>query len=173
GIGWMRDEFEAVNVDFSTRARRMEEMLELMRGFWRGEFMESDTELFRFRPNQVLPALDEPIPILIGGHSTRALRRAARLADGWVSAPCDFEEIARSIKQLTADRRAFGREDRHFEIRMLLAERPNLATVERLAELGVTSIVLSQYLISDQPDSPEAVLDGISSFGELISGWQD
>jgi hypothetical protein len=56
---------------------------------------------------------------------------------------------------------------------MLLAERPNLATVERLAELGVTSIVLSQYLISDQPDSPEAVLDGISSFGELISGWQD
>ena len=173
GIGWMREEFEAMNVDFSTRARRMEEMLELMPRFWRGEFVESDTEQFCFRHNQVLPALDDPPPILIGGHSDPALRRAARLGDGWVSAPCAFEEIARVVEQLATERRYLGREEGEFEIRMFVGAPPSWATLQSLADLGVSSIVLPQYLISDRPDSLGAVLDGISSTGEMIRSWRE
>jgi alkanesulfonate monooxygenase SsuD/methylene tetrahydromethanopterin reductase-like flavin-dependent oxidoreductase (luciferase family) len=135
--------------------------------------VESDTEQFRFRHNQVLPALDDPPPILIGGHSDPALRRAARLGDGWVSAPCAFDEIARVVEQLATERRSFGREEGSFVIRTFLGAPPSSATFESLADLGVSSVVLPQYLISDQPDSFEAVLDGISSISEMIRSWSE
>lgn len=172
GIGWMEDEFEALGIDFASRALRMEEMIPLMQALWRGEFVQSDSEHFRFRPNQVLPKLEEPISILVGGHSPPALKRAARMADGWVSAPCDISEMSRAANQIMKLRKSFGTDERPFELRMMLAERPDLATLVQLAEIGVTSVVLTPWLLSENPGDHRNFLDDMSRFGEVMAGWQ-
>ncbi|GAA1827960.1 LLM class F420-dependent oxidoreductase [Pseudonocardia ailaonensis] len=172
GIGWMREEFEALGIDPKTRARRMEEMLDIMQGLWRGEFVGSDTDLFDFAPNQVLPALDAPLPILMGGHQEAPLRRTAKMADGWVSAPCDYEEITRIVKLLGEYRREAGRDHLPFEVRMILSGRPDRAELDRLEEAGVTSVVVTPWIYTDQTESYTGLMDGLSRFGDTIQEWK-
>ena len=77
GVGWMKEEFEIQGIDFHTRGRRTDEMIEVMRKLWTGEVVEHHGEFFDFPPLTMLPAPASPIPILIAGLSPRALRRTA------------------------------------------------------------------------------------------------
>src|SRR6266850_5701616 len=84
-IGWMEGEFEALGVPFKERVSRSEEALTLMRTLWTEERPELDTDRHHLHGLQVSPMpLRKPRPpILIGGMSEGALRRVARLGDGW------------------------------------------------------------------------------------------
>ncbi len=93
GIGWQRSEYESLQEDFDTRARRMEEAIELMRLYWReehvhfcGRHYQADDIAMEPKPPQ-----RDKLPIWIGGTRPAALKRIARLADGWMamSAPGD------------------------------------------------------------------------------------
>ena len=104
GLGWMREEFEAVGIDPATRGARLDEMWSLMTRMWTGEYVGSDTELFRFEPNLILPTLDSPPPLLVGGHTAAAIRRTARIADGWVGAYPGADELARILAAIDLER---------------------------------------------------------------------
>jgi probable F420-dependent oxidoreductase len=84
-IGWMEGEFEALGVPFKERVSRSEEALALMRTLWTDDRPELDTDRHHLHGLQVSPMpLRKPRPpILIGGMSEGALRRVARLGDGW------------------------------------------------------------------------------------------
>ncbi len=86
GAGWLAEEFAALNAEFQGRGARMEEWIGLLRDCWTGRPGQ------HVGPGYVLPAgtlaLPTPVgrvPILVGGHSARALNRAGRLADGWLA----------------------------------------------------------------------------------------
>lgn len=85
GTGWMGQEFEAVGVDFSRRGARLDEYIAALRAIWSGETNAFDGEFYSWEEAGFLPAPTAPIPIIVGGHSDAALKRAARLGDGWAA----------------------------------------------------------------------------------------
>jgi alkanesulfonate monooxygenase SsuD/methylene tetrahydromethanopterin reductase-like flavin-dependent oxidoreductase (luciferase family) len=80
-----RHEYEVCNVDPSTRGRRCNESLTVLRALLDGQAVSSSGEFFPLDEALVLPAPAEPVPILVGGRSDAAVRRAARLGDGWLA----------------------------------------------------------------------------------------
>lgn len=116
GAGWMREEFDVLGVDFPTRGRRMDESIEVLRKLWTGDWVEHHGAFFDFPRLCVLPAPALPLPILIGGISDAALRRAGRLGDGWIGSGQTPEELEAILERLRSERRESGREPEPFEI---------------------------------------------------------
>jgi probable F420-dependent oxidoreductase len=86
GAGWLREEFDALGVPFEDRGRRLVEWMEIARDCWTGTPAARSSERYTL-PEGVLclPTPAHPIPFLMGGHSPAALRRAGRLAAGWLA----------------------------------------------------------------------------------------
>ena len=88
GIGWNALEFEALGQKFSTRARRMEEQIELMRALWTQEIVSFEGDFHTIGAAGINPLpVQRPIPIWIGAFEAPAVRRAGRLGDGWFINP--------------------------------------------------------------------------------------
>ena len=85
GAGWNREEFDIVGEDFDARGARMDEIIGILRRLWSGEAFSHSGTFYRFAEVRLGPTQDPPIPIVMGGHSPPALRRAGRLGDGWYS----------------------------------------------------------------------------------------
>ena len=83
-----RHEFEVCGVDPATRGRRTDVALDLVRRLLAGETVDGDGEFFDFEAGRIRPTPDPAIPFVVGGRSDAALRRAARLGDGWLAAWC-------------------------------------------------------------------------------------
>ena len=141
GTGWMREEFDVLGREFAGRGRRMDEQIAVMRTVWRGGMVEHAGRHYRFPRLQMSPAPTAPIPILIGGASERALRRAATIGDGWVGAGNTPEEVQGILRRLGELRREAGRERAPFEIIVALTTPPDVDVFRRLEDQGVTGVV--------------------------------
>lgn len=178
GAGWLREEFDLAGQEFEHRGRRMDEIIGLLRRMWdrdedvlehHGEFY--DLAPFRFQPK---PVQKPGIPIEVGGASAPALRRAARLGDGWVAiGPEDPATMSRMIGQLQAHRQQAGRDHLPFEITASGGRSP--AEVRRSEELGVTRVTLGPAPHGDahsDPSRPHARLD-VKAFVEFTARYAD
>ena len=95
------------------------------------------------------------MPVLVGGHSTPALRRAARLGDGWIAAGSDLETLPRLIAELRGHLREHGRDAARFEIHVMAPyDGYDLETARRLRELGVTAAIYTPRNPYLEPDVP-------------------
>jgi len=107
GVGWNTIEYEALGADFSVRGKRSEEQIELLRRLWTEPLVTFDGKWDRITDAGINPLPKQrPIPIWIGGHKDVAVRRAARLADGWLPLfPPDERGAAKvaTFKQYVAD----------------------------------------------------------------------
>jgi probable F420-dependent oxidoreductase len=143
GLGWLAEEFEAANVPFGARGRITDEMLEGLQEIWAGGPASYEGEALSFRDVHVQPTPLEQNPICVGGHSKPALRRAAR-HDGWFVLPQHRPHLADDLKELDALRDDLGRADDPFTVMVMLPPGTPHEECERLAEIGVTDVVLSQ-----------------------------
>ncbi len=169
GAGWMKEEFDALGVDFKTRGKRFNEMIEVMKKLWEGGFVEYHGEHFDFPPIAQSPAPDRPIPILVGGQSKPALRRAATLGDGWIGAGNTAEDAAEILKTLTNLRKDAGRENAPFESIVPLTEQVDADTMLRLVELGAHGTVNYPFKYTCAPDATlQDKLDMMKAFGENV-----
>ncbi|MEV6595609.1 TIGR03619 family F420-dependent LLM class oxidoreductase [Actinoplanes sp. NPDC051346] len=101
GTGWSPAEFAATNSDPRPRGRRTEEYLAVLRTLFRDEVAAFDGEFYSVPPSTMAPPPVQPggPPILLGGSADAALRRAGRIADGWVSASsATLPDIARGVR---------------------------------------------------------------------------
>ncbi|MEU7894737.1 TIGR03619 family F420-dependent LLM class oxidoreductase [Nonomuraea sp. NPDC049152] len=111
GLGWLREEFETMGVDFARRGRRGEEFVEVLRKCWTDDVIRHEGEFYRIPASHMDPKPSPIPPILLGGGAETALRRAGRLADGWVSASReDLAGIADKIYVVKAAAREAGRD---------------------------------------------------------------
>lgn len=101
GLGWLEAESELMGVPHRKRAGIADETLAVMRACW-----EADQPDFHFAPR---PHENRRLPVLVGGASTAALRRAVRLGDGWIGDDQTFEEMQASLAQLDRELQAAGR----------------------------------------------------------------
>lgn len=106
-----RREFEVCEVDPTSRGRRTDEALAVLRSLLAGRTVDRRGEFFELRDARVLPAPDPPIPIVIGGRSPAALRRTALHGDGWLAAWTTAERFAGSVAEITELAAGVGRGD--------------------------------------------------------------
>ena len=114
GASWLAEEWEAAQLDFSTRGRRVDEALEICQRLWTEETVEHHGEFFDFGPVMFEPKPVQPggPRVHVGGDGPAAMRRAARGCAGWVPMNHTLEQMPASIARLAEMREQAGREDR-------------------------------------------------------------
>ena len=146
GIGWLREEFEALGVPWRQRGRRTDEYIEAMRALWTQDEASYEGETVRFERLRCDPRPLQPggVPIIIGGHTLPAARRAGRLGDGFLP-----NAQGRAWRELLTEMRdaaeAAGRDPDAIEI--IAGGAPDPSVIERLSEFGVTRM---NFVISAQ-----------------------
>jgi len=140
GVGWMKEECEQAGVDFHSRGRRTDEMIEVMRKLWPGDTVEHHGEFFDFAPLRMPPAPGRQVPIYAGGYSQAAMRRSARL-DGFLSAGNKPEEVPGVIAELNEMRRELGRDHLPFETIFPLTTPYSLDDFKRVEDAGADGIM--------------------------------
>jgi probable F420-dependent oxidoreductase len=146
GVGlspWPED-FAVTGTDWPSRGARLDEMIEIIRGLTKpgAGFFGYRGKHYEIPSIQLCPLPTQPIPILIGGHAEPALRRAARLGDGWMHAGGDAAALDGYLARLAALRREHGTERRPFEIHVIAIEGYSLDGVKRLEDKGVTDVIV-------------------------------
>jgi probable F420-dependent oxidoreductase len=144
GIGlspWPED-FSICEQPWEGRGRRMDEMIAILRGLETGEFFGFEGEHFQLQRIKMAPAPTARIPLLIGGHADVALRRAARVGDGWMHAGGDGVELQRMIDRIQALRKEYGRDRESFEIHVISMDGFTIDGVKRLEDQGVTDVIV-------------------------------
>ncbi|MCA9505852.1 MAG: LLM class F420-dependent oxidoreductase [Myxococcota bacterium] len=139
GTGWMREEFDVYGVDFDSRGRRMDEMIEVMQGLWKGGFFEYHGEFFDFDPIVISPVSRWRVPIYFGAGAKVALRRTARIGDGWLNTGNTIDEVPGLLATLARMRAEAGRADVPFDAVVGVYGNPTLDDYRRLEDAGMTS----------------------------------
>lgn len=172
GAGWMKDEFELVGRDFHTRGKRINEMIPVLRKLWSGGWVEHHGDFYDFDPLEMSPVPTNEIPIFVGGISPPALRRAAGMANGWISDLHPFEELISLINDVRAYRADGPMAGEPFEILASVSDAAGLEGYRRMEEIGVTHVVTFPWVFySGFTDSLAEKVDGIKRFAdEYISG---
>jgi probable F420-dependent oxidoreductase len=145
GIGWLREEFEAVGMPFEKRGARTDEHLAVMKTLWCDEVSEFHGEHYDLNPCRMYP---KPVqrphpPIHIGGESDAALRRVARLGQGWFTFNRHPEDLPEPLERLDAALAEHGRSRDDVTLSVspyLKPMSPDL--VEKYAELGVDRLIV-------------------------------
>lgn len=173
GVGWLKEEFDAVGHDFATRGKRMDEMLSVMRDFWDDGYAEFHGEFFDFPRSGMFPVPDRQIPIFIGGHSAAAARRAAHY-DGYMpmrgikDLSAGVDELSRAeFAMIDEMRRAQGLTG-PFERMLSVYDLQDPDGIRRLADQGITNILIQAWTASDYSQSAEAKRSQAARFAERI-----
>jgi probable F420-dependent oxidoreductase len=153
GIGWSREEFDALGVPFERRAARTREYAEAIRTLWRDDVASFDGEFVGFGAVRVnpKPVHDRRIPIVLGGNSDAALRRVARWGDGWYGFNLDsVDAVAERVDALHELCRENGRDPAEPSVAVALRDLEP-SDVGPLAALGVDELVLVEGPPEDAP----------------------
>ena len=168
GVGWMEEEFDALGIPWAHRGARNDEYVEAMRALWAGPHAEYHGEFVNFprvtcspRPTQAR------VPILVGGDSPAAIRRAARLADGYFPGEGQPERLGDLIGRVKRAAAEFGRDPGDISITAMLSQQMGdpRAGVERFAAIGVDRVMVPAFAFAG-PGGPER----LERFGHDVIG---
>lgn len=149
GAGWCEDEFVQTGQDFHTRGRRLDEMIPALRALWRGGMVEFRGSYYDFGPLRIEPVPDRPVPVYIGGDSDAALRRAARLGDGWIGSRVYSERRLESVlDRLTGFLAEHGRTLDDLAVIAPIGAMPSADLYKRWADRGVTGTLAAPWLLA-------------------------
>jgi probable F420-dependent oxidoreductase len=172
GLSWMPEEFAWTHTDMRTRGKRADEMIEILKLVCGGggpQWVEYHGRYYGFDRLMISPAPELPVPIYVGGLSEPGLRRAARLAEGWISVQNTSREITDAITALRGYLAEYGRADVPFEVNALPTDAFDLDGYRRLADAGVTEFqCVPWYFTGKDPDDLGNRLDSLMWFADTI-----
>lgn len=166
GVGWMKEEFDALGVPWERRGARNDEYIAAMRALWAGPHAEFHGEFVDFPPVTCSPRpVQTSIPILVGGDTDVAIRRAARLADGYFPGEGDPERLAALIARVREAAERAGRDPASIEIDAMFTQHLGdpLAGVEQLTAIGVDRVMVPAFFYAGPGG-----LDRLDEFGERV-----
>ena len=162
GAGWMKEEFDVLGVPFESRGARTDEYIKALRVLWgdekptfHGEFVDFENTYCRPQP------VNRSVPIVVGGHSDRAARRAGELGDGFFPGTSDHEQLAHCIGVMRKSAERAGRDPDAIEI--TAGGALDVAGVERLRELGVSRITIPPLAFD-----PAQLRDALAMFADNV-----
>jgi probable F420-dependent oxidoreductase len=184
GVGWLPEEFALVGADFAGRAAVMDRRLEVLRYLLRSPSGTHPEPPAGFEDIPFAPAVDSPLPILVGGHAPPALRRAARSGDGWHGVWLEPAEVPRYVAEtrgrserpdftisLRVELRLLHDQEAHLVGRQLIGTATQvLDQLRRYEKAGVDELVVD-FMDQDHggvPDLPE-MLDQLHRFCRLVA----
>lgn len=165
GIGWQKEEYEAVGVPYEHRGRRLDELLDAMRALWRDDPASFHGEFVRFEKVfcDTKPHRPTGIPLLIGGSTEPAARRAGLRGDGYFPYTISPEQLAERVAQMRETARSAGRDPAALPVTVWAASyRPggncDSALLRDFARAGASRFLLAAY------EAPDPSLGGIGAF---------
>ena len=168
GVGWLKEEFDAIGAPFERRGVRTDEYVAAMRALWANDCASFEGEFVQFRDTYCLPRpVNGSVPIIVGGDTDYAARRAGRLGDGYFTAR-DTPQERIDLARRTAEE--CGRDPDALEITMPMPEDPD--DIPNMKARGVDRLVVPVTAMAGMPtliDSPEDAL----RFGEIIAKYAD
>lgn len=172
GLSWMPEEFAWTGTEMKTRGARMDEALDVIRAVCPGggpAWAEHHGPHYDFDKLMVSPAPEQPVKVLVGGHSDAAMRRAAR-HDGWISANCTEAELRELLERLRAHLDEAGKSPGpSFEVNALAVDVLDVDGFRRLGELGVTECqVVPWYYYGGDPDDLGTQVDSLARFADEV-----
>lgn len=176
GIGWAPEEFEWCGAPYKRRGARVDEMIEVIKLVLGGGMVEFHGDFYDFDKLQMSPAPTKAVPFYVGGHTDVALRRAARIGDGWTSAMMTRDQLSETIGKLNTLRDEYGRADIPFEIQAVCIDKFGVDGHRDLAEVGVTDNIVALGFSTERLLRPIAAKkDSLKRFAEtyINSGWQE
>lgn len=166
GVGWLEEEFDALGVPWARRGARNDEYIAAMRALWSGPHAEFHGEFVNFEPATCSPRpVNGNIPVLVGGDTDAALRRAVRIADGYFPGEGDHERLDALLGRLRDTAEKAGRDPASIEINAMFGAQmaDPLAGLEQMRSVGVDRIMVPAFFFAG-PDG----LDRLSEFGEKV-----
>jgi len=173
GVGtspW-REDYEVVGVPFARRGARMDEAVDIVRRLSAGGYVEHHGEAYDFPALKIAPVPSEPLPILIGGHGEAALRRAARVGDGWLHGGGAHDDLGAMLERLETLRAEYGRSAAPFETHVISLDGFSIEGARRLEDLGVTDAIVGfrlPYVAGPDTESLEAKIDALRRFADSV-----
>jgi probable F420-dependent oxidoreductase len=143
GISPWPEDFEVCQIPWEKRGKRMDEMMEIINGLMSGEYFGYQGEMFEIPEIKLCPVPEHHVPLLVGGHAKPALRRAARLGDGWVSAGSSLEELQSMIGQIEEFRKDYGRDQGEFQYHAMTEAAYSPEGLADLSAAGVTEVIIA------------------------------
>lgn len=166
GVGWMREEFDALGVPWGRRGARNDEYIAAMRSLWAGPHAEFHGEFVDFAPVTCSPRpVQESIPVLVGGDSDAAIARAVRIADGYFPGEGDTDRLVGLMTRLRTAAEAAGRDPNSIEINAMFSKHmaEPVAGAEQLGKVGVGRIMVPAFFFAGPGG-----LDRLAEFGERV-----
>ncbi len=142
GVGlspWIED-FRITHTDWKSRAKRIEQQIEIIRGLSTGSYFEYHSEYYDIPRIKLCPVPSQPVPIFYGGHSEAAWHRAARICDGFTIAGGSVANALEVAAKLTAYRAEYGRLNQPFYLHAGVSNLKGPDDIHRLEDAGVSEI---------------------------------
>jgi alkanesulfonate monooxygenase SsuD/methylene tetrahydromethanopterin reductase-like flavin-dependent oxidoreductase (luciferase family) len=173
GISPWEEDFAVCGVPWDKRGKRFDEQIDILRGLETGQYFGYEGEMHHMPANKMNPVPTKPTPLLIGGHTEPALKRAARVGDGWMCAGANIQELEAYIGRINQLRQEYGTAGRLFRV---FTTGQNAFTPEGIAKLesiGVSDVIIGfrnvYEMDADKPlDEKIAMLNWYA--GEFIHG---
>jgi probable F420-dependent oxidoreductase len=172
GIGWSPEEFRWCGVPYERRGKRVDEMIEIIQLVLAGGMVDYHGEFFDVDKLQMSPAPTERVPFYVGGHTEVALKRAARVSDGWTSAMIKFDDLVATKKRLDELLAERDRSEDPFEIQAVCIDRFGVDGYREQFDAGVTDIIVVPWLFYGVgfDGGLQAKKDGIRRFADEVMG---
>jgi len=164
GIGWLEEEFTALGIPFAERAGRTAESVRALRSLWKDEPEAFEGKYYRWPAVESHPKpVQRPgVPIVVGGHTEGAARRAGRYGDGFFPGVTDVDKLRHLLGVMRAECARVGRDPAVIEITAGMTL-PDLDLVRRLQDVGVSRIPLAPPAFD-----PEGLERGLADFHERV-----
>src|SRR5215831_17944173 len=163
GSGWMKEEFEALGIDFHRRGAMTDEAIQALRALWKDGAASFEGKHFKFGPLHSNPkSVARNVPIHVGGHSTAAARRAGRYGDGFFPTVMNPEKLKELFATVRSEAQRAGRNPDAIEFSCLTRSlKPD--DLKILADMGVSRVV-----VNPPGTKPEVVTRGLEKFREEV-----
>ena len=171
GLSPWPDDYEAVDVPWARRGKRLDEMLDIIRGLCAGDFFEYDGEIFQVPSIKICPVATKPVPFIIGGHSEPAMRRAVLKGDGWIHAGGNADELDVLLKRMGELRREYGKENDPFEIHVISMDAYSPDGIRKLEDMGITDVMVgfrNSYTQGQDTEPLETKLTALRQYADRV-----
>jgi alkanesulfonate monooxygenase SsuD/methylene tetrahydromethanopterin reductase-like flavin-dependent oxidoreductase (luciferase family) len=170
GLSVWPEDYVAMGVDFAKRGKRFDECIAIVKGLTNGGYFEFHGEFYDLPPVKLNPVPTKPVPILIGGFSEAAFKRAAE-HDGFMFAGGGADSLAEMLGKINAHRKELGTDKKPFRVFATTMGEINLDAVKRNQDLGVTDMPVAfrnLYAVEADTQTLQKKIDDMKKFADDV-----